>query len=244
VNPFFFGSSARQLFGVYEAPGQSHRGAVVLCPPLGNEYLYSHPTYRLLSRMLTDAGFHVLRFDYFGTGDSAGEFEDTDQKQWLSDISTAADELKDLSGMERVSLVGLRYGGTLAALTSRARRDIDRLVLWNPVINGRSYLSEFDAKPTGRSGEADVSGVVVTSRIRHDIEQATTDTFGPNLPSTLILVTTDAVEQYEALRGQLAATGADASLRHVPDVPAWLNSHLTAAAMPVAALRAIVTWMS
>src|SRR5262245_54436859 len=106
MNPFFFGTSERQLFGAYEPAANGRRDAgVVLCPPLGSEFLFAHPTYRLLARRLAAAGHHVLRLDYHGTGDSAGEFEDTHQPQWLDDIDMAIVELKDIAHVSRVALV-------------------------------------------------------------------------------------------------------------------------------------------
>ena len=41
---FFFGSAERQLFGAYHASHASvaERGAAVLCPPWGPEYIASH----------------------------------------------------------------------------------------------------------------------------------------------------------------------------------------------------------
>jgi hypothetical protein len=41
-----------------------------------------------------------------------------------------------------VTLLGLRFGATLAALASAARDDVERLVLWEPVREGARYLEE------------------------------------------------------------------------------------------------------
>src|SRR3954467_9063204 len=115
MNPLFFGRSSRQLFGAYDPPASglsARQEGIVLCPPLANEYLIAHPTYRLLARHLAGTGYHVLRFDYYGTGDSAGDFEETDQQQWLGDIDAAVTEIKDLGQVSRVVLVGLRFGAT------------------------------------------------------------------------------------------------------------------------------------
>ncbi len=72
--PLFFGDPARQLFGVYHpaAEGNAAERAVVLCAPSPQEYMPTHWAYRRLAALLAKAGVHVLRFDYFGMGDSAG----------------------------------------------------------------------------------------------------------------------------------------------------------------------------
>ena len=75
MTPLYFGERTRRLFGVYtpaHAAGRPARG-VVLCHPWGQEYLHAHRSLRKLGDLLAAAGFDVLRFDYFGTGDSAGD---------------------------------------------------------------------------------------------------------------------------------------------------------------------------
>ena len=67
---------------------------MVLCYPWGSEYIHAHRALRQLATRLSMAGFHTLRFDYFGTGDSAGEMEDADLGVWEDDIETAIEELK------------------------------------------------------------------------------------------------------------------------------------------------------
>ena len=73
--------------------------------------------------MLAARGVHSLRFDYFGTGDSAGETTEADLKGWCGDIETAIDELTHMTGCRRVILIGMRLGGTLAAEVAAKRPD-------------------------------------------------------------------------------------------------------------------------
>lgn len=137
MNPLFFGSSQRRLFGVH-TPGASRPGgprAAVLCQPWGDEYVYAHRTMRQLAIRLSFAGFHTLRFDYFGTGDSAGEESDTDVAGLEADVVTAMETLKDLAATEKVTLVGLRAGANVAASTAAASlAATEALILWDPIL--------------------------------------------------------------------------------------------------------------
>ena len=141
MTPFFFGDSSKQLYGVYHPPAsQTYRDeAILICYPIGEEYIRTHRVLTQLTGRLTGLGFHVLRFDYYGSGNSAGSTGDGDVTQWVQDIKTALTELKDMSAVSRLSVIGIRFGAALAALASSETR-INKLVLWDPVTDGKAYV--------------------------------------------------------------------------------------------------------
>ena len=145
--PSFFGDRDRQLFGIYHVPdGDAVQDAgVVLCYPGPQEYSQLHWAYQKLAGMLASAGLHALRFDYFATGDSAGRAEEGTLGQWALDIEAAVQELRDVAGIRRVSLIGMRLGAVLANRAVANGLRIRDLVLWDPVVDGRSYVAELDA---------------------------------------------------------------------------------------------------
>ncbi len=144
MQPLFFGPPDRRLFGIYHPPAHhaAQNSAVLFCHPLAHEFYNAHRCSGQLAGSLSDAGLAVLRFDYYGTGDSPGDWEDASIARWLDDIGCAADELR-ARGYARLCLVGLRFGATLAALFSAERGAVDGLVLWEPVVSGDHYLSEL-----------------------------------------------------------------------------------------------------
>lgn len=145
--PAFFGTPGQQLFGIYHAPtGHTVRDAgVVLCHPAPQDYSQTYWAFNKLAGLLAEAGFHVLRFDYAGTGDSQGDSADVRLSQCVQDIAAAVQELRDVSGVRRVSLVGMRVGAALAMRASAAGVRVRDLVLWDPVTRGADYLAEMDA---------------------------------------------------------------------------------------------------
>ncbi|HEX8617256.1 MAG TPA: alpha/beta hydrolase, partial [Thermoanaerobaculia bacterium] len=156
--PLFFGPDERSLFGWYHAPesdGLHGDMAVLVCPPIGHEYVNSHRSIRHLTDRIAEAGIPAMRFDYDGTGDSAGGDEDPGRlRAWLQSIRTAADALRQLSGCVRIALAGARFGATLAALAA-ADFDVATLVLWTPVVRGRAYMRELKAlQLTGATRES------------------------------------------------------------------------------------------
>lgn len=143
--PRFFGAPD-QLFGAYHPPeaGPFRDTAVLLCYPGHQEYRLIHRAFRRLAEMLAAQGFHVLRFDYSSFGDSAGDTEQADLGRWVADACLAAEELRELSGVPHLSLVGMRLGAIVAARASRAGLRVHDLVLWEPVVDGRDYLRQLD----------------------------------------------------------------------------------------------------
>ena len=87
----------------------------------------------------------MFRSDYFGTGDSAGDTGEGTILRWKTDIRSAAEELKALSGVKRLSIVGLRLGAALAAEASAEGLQVQDLVLWDPVVIGSDYIDELTA---------------------------------------------------------------------------------------------------
>jgi len=140
MEPTFFGNTKTPLYGVYHPPLLNKVGgsAVLLCYPVFQEYIRSHRAFCQLASQLAKMGNHVFRFDYSSTGDSFGDTDEANYDQWQDDIALAADELRELSGISNVSIVGLRFGATLAC-TSKLKR-IKKMVLWDPIISGCSYL--------------------------------------------------------------------------------------------------------
>ena len=144
--PGFFGDRERQLFGIYHAPDSDVQrdAGVVLCYPGPQEYSQSHWAYAKLAGMLAASGLHVFRFDYFGTGESAGRADDGTLDQWVCDIESAIQELRDISGTRRISLMGMRLGAVLANRVVRCGTRVRDLVLWDPAVDGRRYVAELD----------------------------------------------------------------------------------------------------
>jgi pimeloyl-ACP methyl ester carboxylesterase len=145
MEPLFFGSSSSSLYGVYHAPDQSVFGskAVVLCYPGGHEYMRIHRAYRQLASSLNRLGYHVLRFDYFGVGDSAGEHDEHTMERWNADLKHAVEELRSLSGAKQVDLIGLRLGSLVAAQEASTNKSVRRLVLWEPMLSGQVFVDEM-----------------------------------------------------------------------------------------------------
>jgi uncharacterized protein len=137
-------SNSQQLFALYQRPVEAamRQHAILLCNPFGQEAIRAHRFYKVVADRLAKNGFHVMRFDYYGTGDSGGEDDEVDFAGWIADIHAAHERLRELSGCHRTSWLGLRLGATMAALASKTLdAPLSRLLLWEPITDGAYYLN-------------------------------------------------------------------------------------------------------
>lgn len=145
LQAFYFGPAEHALFGTLQVPaGSDHtRGGVVVCAPLGHEYLFTHRCLRHLGQLLAGQGQAVMRFDYLGTGDSLGEAEDVSLAGCEQGARSAMLEATQRLPGTALSVIGLRLGAPVAAQAAAAMPGVDRVVLWDPVTTGATYLGEL-----------------------------------------------------------------------------------------------------
>jgi len=142
VKAFFFENNKTQLYGVYHP---SHTNidcghAVLICPPITNDYQRSRPLLQQLATKLSIQGYPCMRFDFTGNGDSFGDYTDVSMEQFESDILFAIEELCTRSKCTSISVFGIRFAATL--LTNLEMSDkIKQIILFDPIINGRSFLN-------------------------------------------------------------------------------------------------------
>jgi alpha-beta hydrolase superfamily lysophospholipase len=142
--PTWFGPAGRSLFGWLTSPSDRRvTGAVIICPPVGEEGRTSRRTLRELAASLAKNGVLAFRFDYDGTGDSAGTVNDPEWHDgWLESVREAI-ALVRASGVSTIALVGMRMGATIAATVVAGMAEAPgALVLWDPCSSGRTFLRE------------------------------------------------------------------------------------------------------
>jgi alpha-beta hydrolase superfamily lysophospholipase len=176
--------------------GSEVRGAVVLCPPLGLEGVCTDRAFRRLAERFAGAGMAALRFDYDGTGDSAGKQDDPGRvAAWMASVRSAVDLVK-AAGAGPVVVVGMRVGATLAACEIAGGGGVDGIVLWDPCASGRSYLREQQALGlfsvgggASEDGSVEVPGIVFEAETVEQLGSlAIAGTEGPIAPRVLVLV--------------------------------------------------------
>ena len=129
----------------HHAPSGTPRAAVLICAPPGPEADRTHRALRLLAQRLAAEGAHVLRFDWTGTGDSAGDFASARVADWHADAIDALAELLARSGQRRATVIGFRLGAALALDALGAHPAVAQLIAWEPVLDGADQLRQWGA---------------------------------------------------------------------------------------------------
>jgi alpha-beta hydrolase superfamily lysophospholipase len=255
--PIVFASPHGLLAGFHHvARPPARTSTVVLCPPIGYDAMLTQRTYRHLAERLSALGFHVLRFDYHGTGDSSGRQEEPGRfAAWMASIDAAIDHLAARTGVRRTCLFGVRTGGLLAAVAAGRRDDVATLVLWAPGQSGRGYVREFRAFNTvkvrsepvnGASEKEDevVAGYFFSAETLESLSQVNllSAEFG-GVKRALVLGRDDMPGAEPRLVAHLAAKGVNADF---PTVAGYAGMMRDAefSTLPDAALGYIVDWLS
>lgn len=224
MNPSFFGPPGEQLLGVHHpARGASRNAGVVICPPAPMEYVRSHWASRKLAELLAKQGFDVLRFDYRGTGDSQGELGDTSAAMWTEDVRRAVKELKELTGVRKVSAVGFRFGSLVLARAASEGTALDNVVLWEPIVSVANWLEQlrlvdrqtFRAYTHPPKEDRNlVLGFVLGEAVRTDWERLDL-THVATWPPRTAVVTTDDTAHLQRLRRAFTERGQAVDWHHV-----------------------------
>jgi len=230
MKTFYFGDAGKQLYGVYSPPQRRavHPRAVLLCHPIGHEYIYAYRALRELAQGYAAEGMHVLRFDYFGTGNSAGDSREGTIAQWRDDIRDAVEELDELADGADLCVVGLRIGASLAALASATLDGVTSLVLWDPIVDGARYLTALEAaheQVMGSSSTSDrpsdeLMGFSYPEALKTGVGEIDL-TASPLVAERIVLVASEGNEETDTLRAHLKRSGANFDLQEVSGQLRW-----------------------
>ncbi|MDP1634863.1 MAG: hydrolase 2, exosortase A system-associated [Gallionellaceae bacterium] len=143
IEPFFLTGEQGALFCIHLYPTDiTPKGNILYLHPFAEEMHKSRRMAALQARRFAAEGYAVLQVDLTGCGDSACDFGDATWAAWLSDARRAHAWLTTKT-TGPVILWGLRTGASLAVELASTLPGIQHLVLWQPVINGEQFLTQF-----------------------------------------------------------------------------------------------------
>ncbi|HMN42992.1 MAG TPA: alpha/beta fold hydrolase [Povalibacter sp.] len=252
--PLYFGDPERPLFGWLHQPAEQRASiGLVICSPTGYEAVCARRAIKHLASDAARAGIPALRFDYDGTGDSAGtDLDDNRLRSWTKSIEMAIDALRSHSGVQRVCLLGIRLGATLATLVASKRSDIDALIGVAPIVNVRTYLRELRALSLARprtsppdvtDGDVlEAAGFEMTLQTREALLAVDLMKESPPPSLRVLIIERDDMPSNDAWPRHLQAAGVNVESLRPPGYAAMmLDSH--EAQLPTRIIATVTEWI-
>lgn len=164
--PVVIEGQAGALLAFYHPPneGIAVRGGLLVVQPFAEEMNRCRAMVTMQALELAQLGYGCLVLDPFGTGDSAGDFSEATWQGWRADLLRGVDWLEQ-HGPGCQTVWGLRLGALMAAQLATELPQVQRLLLWQPVVSGKTYWTQFlRIRIAAEMGQAD--GVKTTEDLR------------------------------------------------------------------------------
>ncbi|MFB5189022.1 alpha/beta hydrolase family protein [Alicyclobacillus fastidiosus] len=110
---------------------------VVICHGFVGNRIGVNRLFVTTSRLLEQAGFLVVRFDYAGCGESTGDYGALGLSSMIEQTHCVLDYVYSLDGVdtEELTLLGHSLGGAVAVLTANSDPRVKNLILWSAVAH-------------------------------------------------------------------------------------------------------------
>jgi len=155
-------------------------------------------------------------------------------------------ELKANADLERVSLIGLRLGASIAAVGGLERPDIDRIVLWDPVVSGTLYLENLLGEQHPDPQETvGALGFPLTGAMRSELSGLDLLALSAAPKARFSVFVSEENEEYEALKSGWQGVGIPFEYSWIPAAGNWNEvDNFGSALVPQELIRAIVARFS
>jgi hypothetical protein len=144
INTFsYIKTSCNTLFAAHHPANKikEKKRTVVICSPIGPEYIKTYRVIRLLADQIASHGYNVLRFDWSSHGDSSGDEIEGSLENWHNDLVTVTNYFRERTS-EPVSFVCIRLSCLLFIKSASNLGTIENCIFWDPVINGSDWITE------------------------------------------------------------------------------------------------------
>ena len=134
--PVYLSAGAEHVFGILTRPTTQANGTAVLFLHAGEQNLSCHRNrlWTRLARELATQGYHCLRIDFHGSGDSSGVLVDRDALgQVQSDVRAAVEWLTGI-GPRRIVIIGTCWGALVGLVAASNLPEVVRVGLVSPPL--------------------------------------------------------------------------------------------------------------
>lgn len=177
-----FEVQGQRVYGMLHLPdGTSDTGkkvpAVAMCHGFTGNRIEAHRLFVKAARHFVQHGIAVLRFDFRGSGESEGDFEQVTVSGEIADALAALQFLRQQPHVdaERLGLIGLSLGGCVAACAAAQDGRVKALVLWAAVGDLKELFISRWGEPIRQQIETqgywDMGGWKISKAFYEDAQQ-------------------------------------------------------------------------
>lgn len=172
--------NGKTLRGMMHLPGnvEGKVPMVIMFHGFTGNKVESHFIFVKMSRALEKAGIGNVRFDFYGSGESDGDFSEMTFSSELEDARQILKFVKEqtTTDLGKIGLLGLSMGGAIAGITAREYKDdVKAVVLWAPAFNMPELIMNERVKQYGvimeQLGFVDIGGHKLSKNFVEDISK-------------------------------------------------------------------------
>jgi dienelactone hydrolase len=228
IRQIAFEGSLGTLRGLVHVPGSDTPvPGIIMLHGFTGHHIEDGRLFVQAARHFAAAGFAVLRFDFYGSGDSDGTFDEFTMDTQIADAVAALDWFGALPEVNaaRIGALGLSRGGAVLARLAGQDARLKAITFWNAASLPDLHAPSIEAMRAngGITGGLRVGHAFLDTYYGADIVGALTDYSGPGLviqgTADEVIAAAEAVALKEALgaRGELRyIQGANHTFQH-PD---------------------------
>jgi fermentation-respiration switch protein FrsA (DUF1100 family) len=161
----FFLNKNEKIVGMLHIPEKTPAPAIIFCHGFTGNRIESHRLFVHAAREMCKKGFVILRFDFRGSGESDGLFENVTISEEISDLKAAIDWLYNREEIlkDKIGVIGLSLGGVIAILTASQDERIKAICTWSTPAD----LKDPEFQNTAKSifGEVKIEKIILKEYI-------------------------------------------------------------------------------
>ncbi len=175
------GQQGHWLLTKWRANAATQPQLLLLLPPFAEEMNCVRRHYAALGRQAAAAGIDVCLMDFYGTGDSEGQFADSSVALWQADC---LQWLATLSGYSQLHLLGCRFSAALlldwlpAIQHQLAAQHIcvGKVLLWQPMLQMDKFWQQLRRQQqlSGQQAADEVAGYAMPAGLQAESQSLQT----------------------------------------------------------------------
>jgi alpha-beta hydrolase superfamily lysophospholipase len=177
--PVFISNAGEKIHGIIHVPDKTPAPAVVFCHGFTGNRVEAHRLFVRAARRISREGMVAVRFDFRGSGESEGEFENMSVSSEISDLNAVLSFISERGEVvrDKIAVLGLSLGGVVSILTAAQNPVVKAVCTWASPAEFKSLPDAFgkDLKTVLEKGYVDLpSGYRVgksffTDILKHDV---------------------------------------------------------------------------